>query len=223
MTSTNLYIPDLLEVGFVKRTDTYLQTLAYVTYIDQKGVHRKQTSWENWRDKSIEPIDLLNTPQSGFILNKNIQRYGWSHYSSGRSMIRIYDPRGVEFEITPRKSLIAKFPENLPEEYEKDFIRGIFDGDGSISKPSCPSINFVGTKSLMDSLRNIFHKNCSIKLKLKNTLPPLCKTSENVALIGYSGKNAFKVLDWLYSRSTIETRLDRKYERYINYRLLHIN
>jgi hypothetical protein len=35
MTSTNLYIPDLLKVGFVKRTDTYLQTLAYVTYIAQ--------------------------------------------------------------------------------------------------------------------------------------------------------------------------------------------
>jgi hypothetical protein len=123
MISTNLYIPDLLKVGFVKRTDTYLQTLAYVTYIDQKGVHRKQTSWENWRDKSIEPVDLANTPQSGFILNKDIQRYGWSHYSSGRSMIRMYDPRGVEFEITPANLLYILMNTNCyKRELEGEFV-----------------------------------------------------------------------------------------------------
>lgn len=123
MTSTNLYIPDLLKVGFVKRTDTFTLKLAYVTYIDQKGVHRKQTSWENWRDKSIEPVDLANIPQSGFILNKDIQRYGWSHYSSGKSMIRIYDPRGVEFEITPANLLYILMNTNCyKRELEGEFV-----------------------------------------------------------------------------------------------------
>ena len=123
MTSTNLYIPDLLKVGFVKREDTFTRQLAYVTYIDQKGVHRKQTSWENWRDKSIDPIDLANTPQSGFILNKDIKRYSWSHYSSGRSMIRIYDPRGVEFEITPANLLYILMNTNCyKRELEGEFV-----------------------------------------------------------------------------------------------------
>ncbi len=52
-------------------------------------------------DASLEPRDFQNEPTAGFVLNKGIRRYGWSHFSSGRSMIRVYDPRGWEFEITP--------------------------------------------------------------------------------------------------------------------------
>ncbi|MFM6399705.1 MAG: hypothetical protein ACKPFF_23760, partial [Planktothrix sp.] len=70
METTKLFIPTKLKVGFVHRKDTYSQRLAYITYYDSKGVLRKETSWENWRDKSIEPIEVENTARSGFILNK---------------------------------------------------------------------------------------------------------------------------------------------------------
>ncbi len=97
----NLYIPEKINVGFQKRTGTYTGNLAYVTYTDSKGVLRKQKSWEEWRDKTIQPVKLDNTPQEGFCLNKEVERYNWSHFSSNRSYIRMYDPRGVEFEISP--------------------------------------------------------------------------------------------------------------------------
>jgi hypothetical protein len=32
----------------------------------------------------------------------------------------------------PRKSLVVEYPTNIPEEYQRYFIRGIFDGDGCI-------------------------------------------------------------------------------------------
>ena len=96
-----LFIPNKIKVGFQDRSDTYTKKLAYIIYYDAKGVLRKEKSWQSWRDEKIEPEEFDNKPQSGFIINKNIERYKWSHFSTGRTMIRIYDPRGFEFEITP--------------------------------------------------------------------------------------------------------------------------
>lgn len=98
---SNLFIPTRIRVGFVNRADTYTQRLAYVIYYDAAGKLRKSASWESWRDKSIEPVEHDNVPTEGFCLNKNVQRYNWSHFGSNRSYIRMYDPRGVEFEVTP--------------------------------------------------------------------------------------------------------------------------
>lgn len=96
---TDLYIPKTIKVGYQKRQDTFTGKLAYVVYIDDKGVTRKETSWEGWRDKKIKPVEFENKPTSGYVLNKGIQRYGY-HSNSGRSVIRMHDPREFEFEIT---------------------------------------------------------------------------------------------------------------------------
>lgn len=98
MHKTNLYIPKKIKVGFQERSETFTGKLAYVVYFDEKGVLRKETSWEGWRDKNIEPLEFDNEPRSGFIFNKGVQRYGY--WGSGRSVIRVYDPRDFEFEIS---------------------------------------------------------------------------------------------------------------------------
>jgi hypothetical protein len=94
---TDLYIPKTITVGYVSRPDTFTGKLAYVIYTDHKGKLRKQTSWENWRDKNIEVETFDNTPQPNFTFNKGIQRDG--HWGSGRSKIRVWDPRNFEMEI----------------------------------------------------------------------------------------------------------------------------
>jgi hypothetical protein len=93
-----LFIPTKIRVGFQERRDTFTNKLAYVIYFDEKNKIRKETSWLSWCDSKIPYIDFDNTPQDGFILNRGIQRY--SDWGSGRSVIRIYDPRDFEFEIT---------------------------------------------------------------------------------------------------------------------------
>jgi hypothetical protein len=98
--NNQLYIPKRIKVGYRERDDTYSKKLAYIIYYDDKGVLRKEKSWEGWRDKKIAPEEYDNTPQSGFILNKDIKRYNFSHFSSHRTMIRVWDPRGIEFEVT---------------------------------------------------------------------------------------------------------------------------
>lgn len=99
MANERLNIPDTLKVGFNKRSDTYTGKLAYVTYINNKGEIAKQTSWNGWRDKSIEEQTFENVPMEGFVLNKRAGGYksGWNFR---QTYCRVYDPRGFEFEIT---------------------------------------------------------------------------------------------------------------------------
>ena len=96
---SNIFIPKTINVGFQNRNDTYTKKLAYVIYYDQKGVLRKETSWNSWRDKKIEPKQFENQPTSGFVLNKKVGDYvsDWNHR---QAYVRVYDPRDFEFEIT---------------------------------------------------------------------------------------------------------------------------
>lgn len=93
-----LFIPDKIKVGFQERKDTYTQKLAYVIYYDKAGKLRKEKSWESWRNKSIEPIEYSNVPTEGFVLNKKVGGYK-SDWNFRQAYVRVYDPRGFEFEI----------------------------------------------------------------------------------------------------------------------------
>ncbi|MFB5758956.1 hypothetical protein [Paenibacillus medicaginis] len=96
---TNIFIPETIRIGFQNRDSTYTKKLAYVIYYDHKGKLRKEASWESWRDKKIEPVNYTNEPMSGFVLNKKVGDYvsDWNHR---QAYVRVYDPRGFEFEIT---------------------------------------------------------------------------------------------------------------------------
>jgi hypothetical protein len=100
-----LNIPKKLHVGFQNREDTYTKKLAYVIYVDEKGKLRKEYSWNNWRDEEI-PVEIYdNEPTTGFVLNKKVGggcSYGWNHRNA---YIRVFDPRGFEFEISPENLL----------------------------------------------------------------------------------------------------------------------
>lgn len=94
-----MYIPKNIRVGFQARPDTFTKKLAYVIYYGPDGKIRKETSWKGWCDDKIEPLEITNEALEGYMLNKGVQRWG-SYYGSGRNMVRVWDPRGFEFEIT---------------------------------------------------------------------------------------------------------------------------
>lgn len=94
-----LFIPEKIKVGFQNRNGTYTGKLAYVIYYDKKGVLHKEGSFESWRDKAIEPLELSNEPLEGFVLNKKVGGYK-SDWSFRQAYVRVFDPRGFEFEIT---------------------------------------------------------------------------------------------------------------------------
>lgn len=96
---SNIFIPKTITVGFQNRSDTYTNKLAYIIYKDEKGKLRKEASWNSWRDDKIPSEEFENVPTEGFVLNKNAGGYstGWNYR---QLYIRVYDPRGMEFEIT---------------------------------------------------------------------------------------------------------------------------
>lgn len=100
MQTQQLFIPDKINVGFQKRTDTYTGQLAYIIYFDKSGVLRKETSWQSWRDKKIDPIQFENTPTEGFVLNKGVGGARYGGWNPRNEYIRVYDPRDFEFEIS---------------------------------------------------------------------------------------------------------------------------
>lgn len=97
--TTMMNIPETIHVGYQERDDTYTKKLAYVVYTDAKGKLRKEKSWNGWRDNKIDPEDYKNEPTSGFVLNKKVGggNHGWN---SRNEYIRVFDPRGFEFEIS---------------------------------------------------------------------------------------------------------------------------
>jgi hypothetical protein len=100
----NLNIPSRIRVGFQKRNDTYTGKLGFVISADRKD---NPKSWEGWRDKNIEPQEFDNVPTEGFVLNRDVggtqRSYSWN---ARREKVRVYDPRGFEFEITVENVLL---------------------------------------------------------------------------------------------------------------------
>lgn len=156
-----LFIPDRLRVGFQNRSDCFEKKLAYVVYYDKKGVLRKEKSWESWRDKTIDPVELENKPHSGFTLNKDVHRGGGDWFSVGRNHIRIHDDRGIEFEITPENLIFILMHTNCVKRcLEGEFVYS-WDGKDLVLLPvDCPeykkSIGYtelqggkIGVKSLV--------------------------------------------------------------------------
>lgn len=138
MSTNSLYIPKRIKVGFQKRDGTYTGRLAYIIYWDDKGKLRKETSWDGWRDKEIEAEEYENVPTSGLVLNKDVKRYNsWSHFAGKRTMIRVWDPRGVEIEITTHNLIgVLMHSDCIKRQLMGDYVYA-WDGTELVLLPTC--------------------------------------------------------------------------------------
>lgn len=106
-----------------------------------------------------------------------------------------------------KKSLVLQFPK-LPIELERHFIRGYFDGDGSVGKYSNKLYLSLcsGSESFLAHIHSIFNRDIP-----KYTITAVKKDiRSNVYNIQKGGNpSVFAILDYLYSNSSIY--LIRKY------------
>lgn len=120
-----------------------------------------------------------------------------------------------------RKSLVLKFPD-IQEKLIKHFIRGYFDGDGSLyyytrrNKPEY-TLSIVSTKDFTDKLKYILNKELNIHVCDKLT------GNNNITHTIYvrGNKQVSKLLDWLYLDTNLY--LERKYNKYLELKSLHNN
>lgn len=176
----NLFIPKVIKVGFQKRSDTYTQMLAYVIYYDEQGKLRKETSWENWRDKKIPDVEYDNEPIQGFVLNKKAGGYQY-HYDMRQTYVRVFDPRGFEIEITiPNLLYILENTNSIKGKgLEGEFVYS-WDGKDIVLMP----VDSPDYKMLMDFNNKKFN-NDSIKGKdLKIGATYLDKNNEEIVYLG---------------------------------------
>lgn len=214
----NIFIPDRIKVGFQKRDSTYTKKLAYIIYFDEKGKLRKQTSWENWRDKSIDPKEFDNIPTEGFVLNKKVGDYHNCGREYGRyAYIRVYDPRGFEFEITVENLLyILTYCSSIKGKgLEGEFVYG-WSGKDLILVPT-NSIDYkefitysdkmkskdkIRAKDLIVGATYLDNKNC--KLVYLGKYP--------VWEFGYTAKETGEEISWMELESS-GNKIGNKYYR----------
>lgn len=158
--NNNMFIPKQINVGFQSRQGTYTGKLAYIIYFDEKGVLRKEKSWNGWRDKNIENQIFDNVPTEGFVLNKKAGGYdtGWNHR---QTYCRVYDPRGFEFEITIENLLYILENTNSikGKGLEGEFIYAWSGKDLVLIPTSSPDY------SELTKFNDIIHNNLTIKAK----------------------------------------------------------
>ncbi len=110
--------------------------------------------------------------------------------------------------ITERKVHSLKYP-NIPKKYDRDFIRGLSDGDGSFFiSNSYRSLhwNLTGTESILNSVLLKFKEN---GLKTHTTVCKSSPSKTSYSLIFYARKAEF-VARYLYMDATIY--LPRKFK-----------
>jgi intein/homing endonuclease len=165
----------------------------------------------NLATKDIETLkklkDFLNIKTS--IKTRQTGKYFSSSISIKSKILASYF---ILKGCVPRKSLILKFPteEQVPKNFQSDFIRGYFDGDGCITYRASRNeakINIKGTESFLSSLKNILLEiNCSSCLYKQNN-----SNIWNLDITGYN--NVIKFLNFIYNKSDSSIRIDRKFEK----------
>lgn len=129
----------------------------------------------------------------------------------------------IKLGCVPQKSLIAVFPtkEQLPSVYERDFIRGYFDGDGCVYFNETDvfhknknktyfqkhfSVSFVGTNEM---LKSISERLFSKKIYTNHNI---YKAGKSKQIYLYGAKNIHNFYNYLYNNSNLY--LKRKYNKF---------
>ena len=152
---------------------------------------------------NIRDLYHLQKFKKSIQCTQNFCRRDQVHGISISSQDLFYDL--VDKGITPRKSLTLKPPLNVPEDLIRHWIRGYFDGDGSIhiyfdkrpkhhKNPFKFRGSFAGTKEVLDFIKE------NIKISGSVRKPK----SKNIYYLRFSGKyQTEKVYDYLYNKANI--------------------
>ena len=121
----------------------------------------------------------------------------------------------INHGLTTTKSYDGTFPIIEYEEYTKDVIRGIFDGDGSITYRKGTIGYLIGSISICNTKETLeyIEKFSGFKWKWSQRHPE--KNINNYQIACGNQKNIVNFLNLIYNNADIY--LDRKYQKYQEY------
>ena len=170
----------LKSITFTQKENELLEKMLHLMDSNAKIIFREEKKYGNVTSGAVYYFTLNNT--------------------------KLFD-RLVELGISERKSLVIKFPD-IPEPYVRHFIRGCWDGDGSIGKHGKNSFHarfFSGSK--------IFIEGMLAELE-KSEFPPrqiYSRNDERYFWFSYVGKIVGKLYVYLYEDIPSSMRYERKY------------
>jgi len=121
----------------------------------------------------------------------------------------------IYYGITPKKSLTIKMP-NVPGKYLRDFVRGLFEGDGCITiklnKFISPKIVFSsGSLGFLESIGKEIQKQTALKYYVR-------VDKKGTWTLEYNSPTATEILfHYFYSGVPENMILKRKYDKFIEY------
>lgn len=120
--------------------------------------------------------------------------------------------------MVPNKSLIVTFPK-ISSHLIRHFVRGLFDGDGSVYRRKYKSRNsYQHTLTITSTLMLCEELVSIVKTELDINCHVYDASNHNgiTKVFNISGKNQIKkFMDWIYDGADL--KLQRKYNRYIHY------
>jgi hypothetical protein len=109
-----------------------------------------------------------------------------------------------QYGVVPNKSLSVAFPKNIPKQFYRHFIRGVLDGDGSVSyysraaqgrKSHTKAVRFCkGSRQFLEDLVEFLFVNVGIKRV------SLYREKDNLWSIAYrENYSMLKLIDYMYN------------------------
>lgn len=114
------------------------------------------------------------------------------------------------------KSLILQYPSCITDNLHHHFIRGYFDGDGSIkssfqNKNREWNFNICSTSMFVEKVKQILKEKLGVHSYMVNVSP----NGHCTSTIETSGNEQIeKIFHWLYKDADSSIWMDRKYERF---------
>ena len=116
----------------------------------------------------------------------------------------------IKWGCIPQKSLLINKIPNIPRDYISHFLRGYFDGDGSLHYLRGTNnyrISFVGTKDFLNDIQKELQTNVSLQSNIAG----------KAYVLQIAGRRQVeRILNYLYNNSKENNRLNRKYQKYLD-------
>jgi len=201
---TNGINPNYFNIIDCQEKAYFIGFIAADGYIHKNGY--KLVIGLNIKDKEIlekfcKLTGCTNKISESKVFDKRTNKYYYHAVLQicSKDFVKTLEKYGLDNNKT--KNYIIK---NIPDEYVKDCIRGLIDGDGHIS------MRIVELITTLENIRFIQKWSLKHNIKSQNHIEEIKK--ENNVYKFYFGKDRFKLLDLIYNNSKIH--LSRKYINY---------
>lgn len=196
-----------LDESYFEKIDT-AEKAYWLGFLCADGYLRRDGRWSLRVELELGARDMIHLEKFRRALKTSLPI---QHKLKGTCALQIRSKRLhnalVSHGMTSDKSLRSKLFTNLPPMLISHFVRGFFDGDGSISfdrQGKQWRISFCGSYEMIYQLREQLIKATSVKGN------KICRQG-NIHELFYKGNiQVPKILLWLYKDATVY--LDRKYE-----------